>query len=449
MKAGEVGDGDGGTTQGADSGAIPRGMTISSAPSPCRSPHTKRARATNGSPRKFATSSTRPSGSSSRRAGGRSPSPGPPENFPASSWLPIPRRVSPTWSCPIRSGSRIEEIILQQRQRDLLRSHGLTPKRKLLLVGPPGCGKTMTASVLAAECRLPLLFVQLHSLISKYMGETAAKLHHVFDAMGETRGVYLFDEFDAIGATRSAGNDVGEIRRVLNSFLQFLESATTPRASSSRPRTSWTCWTSPVPSLRRRDHLRTARRRAGPRTHRKSADHFRPERDRMGRCHHRGSRAESCRGGAGLRRCRPNRRPLRREGDSDYETWLRVLSNRDGMRTTQAKEEIDRNERSASPPARRASRRRPPTPMPAAAPQGVTFDLPATKPAGPCEGRQDRPRSGRCRGEAAAGRRTRPHTRNSSNGSRKGSCSRFESEPNHPTQPRRPRASAAASTSSA
>ncbi len=81
----------------------------------------------------------------------------------------------------------------------------------------------MTASVLATECRLPLLFVQLHSLISKYMGETAAKLHHVFDAMVETRGVYLFDEFDAIGAARAAGNDVGEIRRVLNSFLQFLE----------------------------------------------------------------------------------------------------------------------------------------------------------------------------------------------------------------------------------
>jgi SpoVK/Ycf46/Vps4 family AAA+-type ATPase len=119
--------------------------------------------------------------------------------------------------------SRIEEIIAQQRQRDLLRSHGLSPKRKILLVGPPGCGKTMTASVLAGECDLPLLFVQLHSLITKYMGETAAKLHLIFDAMAETRGVYLFDEFDAIGAARAAGNDVGEIRRVLNSFLQFLE----------------------------------------------------------------------------------------------------------------------------------------------------------------------------------------------------------------------------------
>jgi SpoVK/Ycf46/Vps4 family AAA+-type ATPase len=117
----------------------------------------------------------------------------------------------------------IAEVIEQYRQRDRLRSHGLSPRRKLLLVGPPGCGKTMTASTLAAECNLPLMFVQLHSLITKYMGETAAKLHLVFDAMCETRGVYLFDEFDAIGSTRSARNDVGEIRRVLNSFLQFLE----------------------------------------------------------------------------------------------------------------------------------------------------------------------------------------------------------------------------------
>jgi len=92
-----------------------------------------------------------------------------------------------------------------------------------LLVGPPGSGKTMSASAIAGECGLPLLFVQLHSLITKYMGETAAKLHLIFDAMVQTRGVYLFDEFDAIGAERSARNDVGEIRRVLNSFLQFLE----------------------------------------------------------------------------------------------------------------------------------------------------------------------------------------------------------------------------------
>jgi SpoVK/Ycf46/Vps4 family AAA+-type ATPase len=117
----------------------------------------------------------------------------------------------------------LSEVVRQYRQRELLRSHGLSPKRKLLLIGPPGCGKTMSASAIAGECGLPLMFVQLHTLITKFMGETAAKLHLVFDAMGQTRGVYLFDEFDAVGAERSMRNDVGEIRRVLNSFLQFLE----------------------------------------------------------------------------------------------------------------------------------------------------------------------------------------------------------------------------------
>jgi SpoVK/Ycf46/Vps4 family AAA+-type ATPase len=124
-------------------------------------------------------------------------------------------------SAPIRKSLQV--VIRQYRQRDRLRHHGLAPKRKLLLVGPPGSGKTMTASALGGECELPLMFVQLHGLITKFMGETAAKLHLLFDAMVETRGVYLFDEFDAIGFTRSAHNDVGEIRRVLNSFLQFME----------------------------------------------------------------------------------------------------------------------------------------------------------------------------------------------------------------------------------
>lgn len=123
---------------------------------------------------------------------------------------------------PVAS-ERLARVIREYRQTEKLRSHALSPRRKLLLVGPPGCGKTMTASALAGELGLPLLFVQLHSVITKFMGETAAKLHLIFDAMIETRGVYLFDEFDAIGGHRGAGHDVGEIRRVLNSFLQFLE----------------------------------------------------------------------------------------------------------------------------------------------------------------------------------------------------------------------------------
>ncbi len=118
---------------------------------------------------------------------------------------------------------RIERVLAEQRDRALIRFHGLAPIRRLLLVGAPGTGKTMTASVLAGELSLPLFSIQLHSLITKYLGETAAKLRLIFDAMQETRAVYLFDEFDALGSDRAAKNEVGEIRRVLNSFLQFLE----------------------------------------------------------------------------------------------------------------------------------------------------------------------------------------------------------------------------------
>jgi SpoVK/Ycf46/Vps4 family AAA+-type ATPase len=118
---------------------------------------------------------------------------------------------------------RIDRVLREQRDRERLREHGFAPVRKLLLLGPPGTGKTMTASVLAGELGLPLFTVQLHSLITKYMGETAAKLRLVFDAIAETRAVYLFDEFDALGGERASGSDVGEIRRVLNSFLQFVE----------------------------------------------------------------------------------------------------------------------------------------------------------------------------------------------------------------------------------
>lgn len=118
---------------------------------------------------------------------------------------------------------RLERIVLEQRQGDRLRSHGLLPTRHVLLVGPPGTGKTMTADALAGELSLPLFTIRLDGLITKFMGETAAKLRLVFEAIAQTRGVYLFDEVDALAGERALANDVGEIRRVLNSFLQFLE----------------------------------------------------------------------------------------------------------------------------------------------------------------------------------------------------------------------------------
>lgn len=119
--------------------------------------------------------------------------------------------------------SQIRRVIREQRHAARIVEHGLSPRRKLLLMGPPGTGKTLTASVLAGELGLPLLQVRLDGLITKFMGETAAKLRLIFDATRRTRGVYFFDEFDAIGSQRGLANDIGEIRRVLNSFLQMIE----------------------------------------------------------------------------------------------------------------------------------------------------------------------------------------------------------------------------------
>jgi SpoVK/Ycf46/Vps4 family AAA+-type ATPase len=118
---------------------------------------------------------------------------------------------------------RFTDILRQQRKRDWLREHGKIPNRRLLFVGPPGSGKTMSAEAVAGELRLPLFIIRLEGMITRYMGETAAKLRLIFDETAKRRGVYLFDEFDAVGGQRTATNDVAEMRRVLNSFLQFME----------------------------------------------------------------------------------------------------------------------------------------------------------------------------------------------------------------------------------
>ncbi len=118
---------------------------------------------------------------------------------------------------------KIERIISEFVQRDKLRKHDLENRRKILLSGPPGTGKTLTASIIANELNLPLYTILMDKMVTKFMGETSAKLRQVFDMIGQKKGIYLFDEFDAIGGERSRDNDVGEMRRVLNSFLQFIE----------------------------------------------------------------------------------------------------------------------------------------------------------------------------------------------------------------------------------
>lgn len=118
---------------------------------------------------------------------------------------------------------RFRRVIIEFFQRSKLHMHGLSNRRRLLLAGPPGTGKTMSARVLAHELKIPLYTIQVDRLVTKFMGETSAKLRQIFDVMNQRQGVYFFDEFDAIGGDRSMDNDVGEMRRVLNALLQFIE----------------------------------------------------------------------------------------------------------------------------------------------------------------------------------------------------------------------------------
>jgi SpoVK/Ycf46/Vps4 family AAA+-type ATPase len=119
--------------------------------------------------------------------------------------------------------SALERIVQEQRRLELLASYGLKPLRKILFCGPPGCGKTMAAEALAKELYLPLVLVRFDAVISSYLGETAANLRKVFDFAASRPMVILFDEFDAIGKKRDDVEEHGELKRVVNAFLQMLD----------------------------------------------------------------------------------------------------------------------------------------------------------------------------------------------------------------------------------
>ena len=120
-----------------------------------------------------------------------------------------------------------KEILLKAmrefRQWDILEANGLRPSHKLLFCGPPGCGKTATAEAIAAELGLPLVYIRFDSVVSSLLGETASNLRKVFEYIHEDTWVVLFDEFDAIGRSRDDATEHGEIKRVVNSFLQMLD----------------------------------------------------------------------------------------------------------------------------------------------------------------------------------------------------------------------------------
>lgn len=121
------------------------------------------------------------------------------------------------------SNAAIEELLEEHRRADVLRSFGMKPSGKVIFHGPPGCGKTLAAEVIAFELDLPLAIVRLDALVSSFLGETAANLRKVFDFIAEYPMVALFDEFDAIGKERSDTGEHGELRRVVNAVLQMMD----------------------------------------------------------------------------------------------------------------------------------------------------------------------------------------------------------------------------------
>ena len=118
---------------------------------------------------------------------------------------------------------KLDRVIKEYLKKENLSKYGLANRRKLLLYGASGTGKTMTASALAKEFNLPFFVVRTEKVVTKFMGETGQKLGRIFDFINDVPAVYLFDEFDAIGSQRGMDNEVGEQRRILNTFLQLLE----------------------------------------------------------------------------------------------------------------------------------------------------------------------------------------------------------------------------------
>lgn len=119
--------------------------------------------------------------------------------------------------------ARIDRVLEEHRQRKQLNSYGYRPKSKLLFWGPPGTGKTMTALMLGHELGLPVGVVRLSAVISSFLGDTASHLQRIFSQAGSSPMVLLLDEIDAVGKHRDDPNDVGELKRVVNSLLQAMD----------------------------------------------------------------------------------------------------------------------------------------------------------------------------------------------------------------------------------
>ncbi len=134
-----------------------------------------------------------------------------------------PRRRLEDIILPVASRRAVDQLIEEQQRADLLRAHGVEPRHRILLVGPPGTGKTSLAEAIAEAVTVPLFVVRYESMIGSYLGETAARLKRVFDYARTTPCLLFFDEFDAIGKERGDIHETGEIKRVVSSLLMQVD----------------------------------------------------------------------------------------------------------------------------------------------------------------------------------------------------------------------------------
>jgi len=117
----------------------------------------------------------------------------------------------------------LENIIDENNKKEILNVYGLKPKQKLMFFGPPGCGKTLTAQVLSGVLGYPLIYIRFDGVISSYLGETAGNLRKIFDFIRDGKWIIFFDEFDVIGKQRDDPFEHGEMKRVVNNFLQMID----------------------------------------------------------------------------------------------------------------------------------------------------------------------------------------------------------------------------------
>lgn len=117
-----------------------------------------------------------------------------------------------------------DQLIEEQNRADLLRSYGIEPRNKVLLVGPPGNGKTSLAEAIANSLMVPFYIVRYESIIGSFLGETALKLNQLFDYVRTRQCVVFFDEFETLGKERGDHHETGEIKRVVSSLLLQIDS---------------------------------------------------------------------------------------------------------------------------------------------------------------------------------------------------------------------------------